>query len=157
MKGSPPDARSSVEFAPAPPASLVSAHWLGTPRYEVRGRIGSGGMGAVYEAFDHERGHLVAVKTLLRFSPTALYRFKEEFRTLADVVHPNLVHLYELVATDADHVFFAMELVRGVDFLIHGIGLEGASRAGAARPPTRAPAAGAPWTDADRTGPYDAT
>ena len=149
MKGSLPDAGASMEIAPSP------SDWLGTPRYEVRGRIGSGGMGAVYEAFDHERGQLVAVKTLLRFSPAALYRFKQEFRTLADVVHPNLVHLYELVATDADHVFFAMELVRGVDFLVHGLGLEGASRARIARPTTRRPSGG-PWTDADRTGPMEA-
>ena len=104
----------------------------------MRGRIGSGGMGAVYEAFDHERAQLVAVKTLLRFSPAALYRFKQEFRTLADVVHPNLVHLYELVATDADHVFFSMELVRGVDFLVHNLALLDRRRPSAverARPP----------------------
>ena len=147
MKGSPPDAGTPVEIAPEP------LDWQGTPRYEVRGRIGSGGMGAVYEAFDHDRGQLVAVKTLLRFSPAALYRFKQEFRTLADVVHPNLVHLYELVATDADHVFFAMELVRGEDFLVHGLGLEGASRARSARPTTKILATG----DADRTGPYEAS
>jgi eukaryotic-like serine/threonine-protein kinase len=149
MKGSLLDAGASMEIAPSP------SDWLGTPRYEVRARIGSGGMGAVYEAFDHEKGQLVAVKTLLRFSPAALYRFKQEFRTLADVVHPNLVHLYELVATDADHVFFAMELVRGVDFLVHGLGPEGASRARIARPTTRR-STGGPWTDADRTAPHEA-
>src|SRR5271165_1148682 len=88
--------------------------WQGTERYEVRRRIGTGGMGVVYEALDRERGLLVAVKTLLRFSPSALYRFKQEFRTLADVTHPNLVQLYELVVVDTDHVFFAMELVGGV-------------------------------------------
>ena len=122
--------------------------WQGTARYDVRARIGTGGMGAVYEALDRERGQLVAIKTLLRFSPSALYRFKQEFRTLADVVHPNLVHLYELVATDADHVFFAMELVRGVDFLAHVL------QPGA---PVRATAqlTGA-GPDADRTGPIDA-
>jgi serine/threonine protein kinase len=150
MKGSPPDVQTLVELSPGPP------DWEGTSRYEVRGRIGSGGMGAVYEAFDHERGQLVAVKTLLRFSPAALYRFKQEFRTLADVVHPNLVHLYELVATDADHVFFAMELIRGVDFRFHALGLEGVSPGPISLPSGPILATGASWPDADRTGPFDA-
>jgi serine/threonine protein kinase len=93
--------------------------WRGTARYQVVRRIGQGGMGAVYEAHDGERGQPVALKTLLHFDPAALYLFKQEFRTLAGVHHPNLVRLYELVATEGDRVFFAMELVRGNDFLTH--------------------------------------
>jgi serine/threonine protein kinase len=153
MKGSPLDARSSGEPSPEAPGEVApeGSDWHGTARYDVRARIGTGGMGAVYEAFDRQRGQLVAVKTLLRFSPSALYRFKQEFRTLADVVHPNLVHLYELVATDAD-VFFAMELVRGVDFLAHVL-RPGAPVRATAQPTARLTGAG---RDADRTGPIDA-
>ena len=97
----------------------ANADWKGTARYEIVRRIGAGGMGAVYEAFDTDRGQRVALKTLLRFSPAALYRFKQEFRTLADVHHPNLVHLYELVVSETAPVFFTMELVPGTDFLAH--------------------------------------
>ncbi len=97
----------------------ADADWKGTARYEIVRRIGTGGMGAVYEAFDSDRRQRVALKTLLRFTPAALYRFKQEFRTLADVHHPNLVHLYELVVSETAPVFFTMELVPGTDFLAH--------------------------------------
>jgi eukaryotic-like serine/threonine-protein kinase len=103
-------AHSSAQTAGIP-------EWRGNQRFEVVRRIGEGGMGVVYEALDRERGQIVALKSLLSFTPAALFRFKQEFRTLADVQHPNLVRLYELVATEGDNIFFTMELVSGSDFL----------------------------------------
>ncbi len=87
-------------------------------RYDVVRRIGGGGMGVVHEAFDRQRGHSVALKTLAHFSPAALYAFKREFRALAGVGHPNLVHLYDLVAT-GNEPYFTMELVDGLDIVTH--------------------------------------
>src|SRR5580698_987236 len=106
-------------------AFVAPAEWGGTSRYEVLSRLGHGGMGVVYEAFDRERRQLVAVKRLLRYDAAALYLFKQEFRTLADVRHTNLVHLYELVVEGQDDVFFSMELVRGSEFLQHVRGAAG--------------------------------
>jgi serine/threonine protein kinase len=99
--------------------ALEAPDWKGTTRYEVIRCIGKGGMGVVYEAFDRERQQRVALKTLLNSSPAALYLFKQEFRTLADVHHRNLVRLYELVVGEDGRVFFTMELVHGTDFLTY--------------------------------------
>lgn len=87
----------------------------GTLRFEVHRRIGAGGMGVVYQVFDREMNALVALKTLRQDDPVALYRFKQEFRSLANINHRNLVTLHELVSTN-DQWFFTMELVDGVDF-----------------------------------------
>ena len=99
--------------------AVVVPPWKGTARFEVLGCLGRGGMGIVYEVFDRQQHERVALKTVLHFDPVSLYRFKQEFRTLADVLHPNLVHLHELVAGDGDEVFFTMELVEGVDLLTY--------------------------------------
>ncbi|HQR66103.1 MAG TPA: AAA family ATPase, partial [Thermoanaerobaculia bacterium] len=88
----------------------------GTERFSVRRRLGAGSFGTVYEAFDRERGTPVALKVLRQTDPAAIYRFKKEFRALADVTHPNLVELFELMS-DGARWFFTMELIDGVPFL----------------------------------------
>ena len=88
----------------------------GTERYEVLRRIGEGGMGVVYEAYDRERQQRVALKTIRRANSDTIYRLKREFRALADLSHPNLVSLYDLVV-DERACFFTMELVEGQDLL----------------------------------------
>jgi serine/threonine protein kinase len=73
-------------------------------------------MGTVFDAVDREHGTRVALKTLNHLSATTLLRFKSEFRSVADLSHPNLVSLYELSCHD-DLWFFTMEPVQGVDFV----------------------------------------
>ena len=70
----------------------------------------------MYEAFDAERAEVVALKTLTRVAPAEIYRLKNEFRALADVVHPNLVRLHELFVDDG-YWFFTMELIEGEPFV----------------------------------------
>ena len=73
-------------------------------------------MGVVHRAEDRETGTEVAVKTLLVWDPTDLYLLKQEFRSLAELSHPNLVELYELF-TGQETCFFTMELVIGASFV----------------------------------------
>ena len=84
-------------------------------RFVLRETLGSGGMGVVYRAFDRQLGREVALKKLRTVTGRDLYRFKREFRALADIIHPNLVTLHELHTLGEDW-FFTMELVEGVPF-----------------------------------------
>jgi len=109
-------------LAPLVDAPRLSAVFTGTSRFELRRCLGRGGFGTVYEALDRNRGVRVALKVLHAVDPSAVYRFKREFRTLADMTHPNLVRLDELF-NEGGHWFFTMELVDGqpiIDFVRSG-------------------------------------
>ena len=83
--------------------------------YEVRSKLGQGGMGAVYLAFDKTLDREVALKILpVEYSRDQSYiqRFEREAKSLARLRHPNLIHIYSVGDEDGIH-YFAMELVRG--------------------------------------------
>jgi hypothetical protein len=96
-------------------AQLPLGTSLSSDRLSIVRRLGWGGMGIVYEAFDAQRRERVALKTIARPDAAGVYQLKNEFRALSDVVHPNLVRLYELFA-ERDAWFFTMELVQGKRF-----------------------------------------
>ena len=89
--------------------------FLGTSRFKPIRLLGTGGSGSVHLVFDEQTGTEVALKTLNLSTGTDLYRFKREFRALADVKHPNLVTLHELISDGASW-FFTMEYVAGLPF-----------------------------------------
>jgi hypothetical protein len=87
-------------------------------RFELRGALGAGSMGVVLRAFDRELAREVALKTLPDRGLEETLHLKAEFRLLANVLHPNLVELFELFSGD-EHCFFTMELLAGVTFDQH--------------------------------------
>ena len=84
--------------------------------YRIVRELGRGGMGAVYEACHLRSGERVALKTLPVVHPASLQRFKREFRSMAEINHPNLIGLHSL-EQDGGHWFFTMDLIHGTDFL----------------------------------------
>jgi eukaryotic-like serine/threonine-protein kinase len=86
-------------------------------RYRLIRAIGEGGMGIVYLAERaSEVGGVVAIKILRDawLSPARRERFANEQRTLAQLTHPSIAHLYDADALSDGTPWFAMEYVDGV-------------------------------------------
>ncbi len=86
--------------------------------YAVRGVIGAGGMGVVYEAEQDSPSRQVALKVVRPGMATdgLLRRFEHEAQVLGWLDHPGIARIYEAGTADTGHgpqPFFAMELVRG--------------------------------------------
>lgn len=83
-------------------------------RYEIRARLGSGGMGVVDEGFDLELQRPVAIKRLhgCELGDVELPLLKREAQALAALTHPNVVPVFDIVA-DGDSIAMVMELVEG--------------------------------------------
>lgn len=100
LRVSPPAARGDE---PLPPLDA---------RFLLRRKLGEGGFGEVFEAFDTMRHSVVAVKRLRRWDGARLRRFKHEFRQISSLRHPHLVKCYELFQL-GDEAYFSMELIDG--------------------------------------------
>ena len=100
---------------PSPGPALLSTETQA--RFLVQRKLGTGGMGVVYDAFDLQRGERVALKVMRGANPERLLRFKQEFRSIADIRHPNLIALYELLSLGGEWCL-TMELIDGVDFRV---------------------------------------
>jgi serine/threonine-protein kinase len=84
-------------------------------RYELRSRLGRGGMAEVYRAADRRLDREVAVKVLadhLLSDPRSIQRFQREGRTAAALKHPNIVDVYD-AASEGDTHYLVMELIEG--------------------------------------------
>jgi WD40 repeat protein/serine/threonine protein kinase len=105
-------ARSQAAEPPVPAEEPVE-RTIG--EFELISRIGQGGMGVVYRAWQPSLGRQVALKCLLRSGdPRAEVRFGREIRALGRVDHPHLVKVFTS-GSDGERWFYAMELIEGTD------------------------------------------
>ena len=94
------------------PGQLDSLCGQSLGQFHLVKELGRGGMGVVFEAQHIELRHRVAIKLLPAVDGSRLHRFKREFRSLADINHPNLIGLQTL-ESDGQHWFMTMDLMEG--------------------------------------------
>ena len=85
-------------------------------RYEILGKIGTGGMADVYKAKDHKLNRFVAVKVLkpeFREDTTFIRKFRSEAQAAAGLTHPNIVNVFD-VGDDGGVYYIVMELIEGI-------------------------------------------
>ena len=84
-------------------------------RYEIRSKIGEGGMGEVYRAFDPKIGREVAIKVLpaeLAANKERVARFEQEAQAAGALSHPNILAIYD-VDTEGNILYVVSELLEG--------------------------------------------
>jgi serine/threonine protein kinase len=114
--------RVTVELDARPAVQEVAVGDVLRGRYKVRGVLGHGGMGTVFEATDEYRldvpgaGRRLAVKVLhtaVTQREELLSELQREFQHLQSLSHPNIVRVHEF-DRDGDIAYFTMELLSGL-------------------------------------------
>lgn len=93
---------------------LVRSGKLG--KYRLIRQVGSGGMGAVYEAEHMMLNRPCAIKLILpkwSIHPHLLARFQREVQVLAGISHPNIVQIHDFGFTNDGIFYFVMEFLEG--------------------------------------------
>lgn len=114
----PQAARSHTSMASGAEAGAqigLQAGQLLAGRYEIKGQIGAGGIGTVYDAFDRTKQEDIALKVMLPSlmqNERARQRFLDEARISARLSHPHIVNVHD-VQQDGDFFFLTMELLEG--------------------------------------------
>ncbi|PWT83605.1 MAG: hypothetical protein C5B44_00280 [Acidobacteria bacterium] len=93
-------------------------------RYQIRSKIGEGGMGEVYLAHDTQLNRSIALKILtagVTNDSQRFHRFLQEAQSASALSHANVAHIYD-IGKEGDSHFIAMEYVEGrqLDSHIHG-------------------------------------
>jgi len=89
---------------------------VATGKYKIERKIGSGGMGVVYEAVDQSLGRTVAIKKMneeIKVDEREKQRFLEEARTVALLHHPNIVEIHTIFEEEGN-IYLVFEYVNGV-------------------------------------------
>lgn len=102
--------------APAPPA--VPEAFVSLERYVLLEKLGSGGMGEVYAAYDRRLDRKVALKMLRTENEHYRERLMREAQAMARLSHPNVVAVFDAGAADG-RLFLAMEFVQGGTLRAH--------------------------------------
>src|SRR6056297_1602775 len=84
--------------------------------YEILEKLGEGGMGQVYKAFDTKLERNVAIKLMLpqvQSGESSKERFIQEAKSASALDHPNICTIYEIGETDDGSLFIAMAYYEG--------------------------------------------
>jgi serine/threonine protein kinase len=87
-------------------------------RYEIRGKIGQGGIGSVHRAYDHRMKREVAIKRILtstediHLESEATKQLMTEVSALASLQHPHIVTVFD-VGSDEKGPYIVMEMING--------------------------------------------
>src|SRR6266567_6728322 len=93
---------------------LLAADKVLQNRYRIVRQLGSGGMGAVYEAVDERLDAVVALKETFSVDERLRRQFEQEARLLAQLHHPALPRVSDYF-TEGDRAFLVMQFIGGAD------------------------------------------